>query len=101
MGIFSAPEIKSLLSLAETWSSQLIVDTVPLRTEAGKVAESLREDTFLEKSLSIVILGAVDILESEPMSFFSLSPEDTATALGETFLEIEEVETLLEKYLVM
>jgi len=55
----------------------------------GKVAGSLREDTFLEESLSVVILKVVSILKSE-LIFSSLlsSEEDTATALGEIFLEI-------------
>jgi len=36
------------------------------------------------------------------VSFSSLSPEeDKATASEETFLEVEEAETLLEKHLAM
>jgi len=63
------------------WTSQLIIDAFPLEIEAGKATGSLRESTFLEESLSVVTLGAVGILGSEPMSFPSLSPEEDKTTL--------------------
>ena len=70
------------------------------RIETRKVIESLREDTFLKKSLPIVAL--VIILESEPMPFFSLFlKEDKATALEGIFLEAEEAKTILEEYFAM
>ena len=50
----------------------------------------------------MITLRVVDILGSEPMSFPSLfSEEDKAEVSEEVFLEIEEVEILLEKCLVM
>jgi len=102
LGVFSALETKSLLFLADIWSSQLIVNTISSRTKAEKMAGSLREDTFLEKSLPIVILGTVGILESKPMFSSSLSSsKDTAIALGEIFLEVEEAEILFEECLAM
>ena len=56
----------------------------------------------MEKSLPVVTLGVVGVLESEPMFSFSLSlEEDTAIALGEIFLEAEKTETLLEEYLTI
>jgi len=62
----------------------------------------LREGSLLEESLPVIILGAVGILESEPILFFSLSPEeDEDKASGEGFLEAEEAETLLEECLAM
>jgi len=65
-----------------------------------KVAGSLREGTFLEKSLLIVTLVAVSILEFK--FFFLLSPkENKDKASGKAFLEVEEVETLFKKCLVM
>ena len=88
--VFSVLKTKSLLSSANTWSFQLIVDTIYLGIKAGKVAESFREDTFLKRSLSIVILRAVSILESKLISSFLLSlEEDKAIVLGEIFLEVE------------
>ena len=99
---FSIPETKCILSSTDIWSFQLIVDAVFSRTEVGKAARSLRKDTFLEKSLPVVTLGVVGVLESEPMFSFSLSlEEDTAIALGEIFLEAEKTETLLEEYLTI
>ena len=75
---------------------------MPSRTKAEKAAESLRENAFLKESLSIVTLGKVNILWSEPMFSSLLSPkENTATVSKETFLEIEEVETLLKEHFVM
>jgi len=62
----------------------------------------LREGIFFEKSLPVVILGAVGILKLELISSSSLSPkEDKATASDKTFLKTEEAETLLEKYLAI
>ena len=53
-----------------------------LKIEAEKIAENLREDTFLNESLSIVIFETVYILESELIFFFLLfSKEDKTTAL--------------------
>ena len=70
--------------------------------DAGKAAGSLRENTFLEESLYIVILGIIDILGSKPMFFSLVFPEkDKATVSGKIFLEIKEVETLLEEYLAI
>ena len=61
-----------------------------------------REDNFLEESLSVVTLGTVGILESEPMLSFSLSPEENEDkASGERFLKAEEAETLLKEHLAM
>ena len=61
-----------------------------------------RKLNFLEESLSMITLRAVDILESEPISSFLLSSkEDKAKASGEVFLEVEEVEMLLEEYFAM
>ena len=97
-GIFSASETMLLPSSATTWSSQLIVNAFP----SGKAAGSLREDSFLKESLSIITLGAVGVLESEPTLSSSLSPkEDEDKALGEGFLEAEEAETLLEERFAM
>jgi len=101
-GAFSFLETKSLLSSANTWSLQLIVDAVTSRIEAGKAAGSLREGTFMQESLPVVTLGAVGILGSKLMSFSSLSSEeDKYTASGETFLKAEEAETLIEERLAM
>jgi len=73
--------------------------SVSSRIDTEKVAESLRESTFLEGSLLIVTLGVVDVLGSKLMFSSSISSEnDKATASGETFLYIKEVEILLEKY---
>jgi len=84
-----------LLSLADTWLSQFIVNIVPSIIKIEKVAESLREDTFLEKSLLIITLEAVSILGSKTILSFSLSPKvDKVIALENTFLEIEEAEIL-------
>jgi len=87
-----------LLSLAATWSSQLIVDAFPL----GKAAGRLRGGSFLKESLPVITLGAVGILGSEPTLSSSLSPEDDEDkASGERFLKAEEAETLLEERLAM
>jgi len=52
--------------------------------------------------LSIVILGAIGILESEFISFSSLSSKkNKAKDSGEAFLEIKETEILLEKHFVV
>jgi len=60
----------------------------------------LREGIFFEKSLPVVILGAVEILKLELISSSSLSPkEDKATASDKTFLKTKEAETLFEKHL--
>ena len=102
MSTFSAREPKSLLFLGDTWLSQLIVEAVFLRIKAGKVAESLRENTFLKESLPIVILRIVGILGFEPILSFSLSSkEDKAIALEETFLDAKETEILLEEHLAI
>jgi len=91
LSVFSAPETKSLLFLADTQLSQLGVDAVSLRIEAGKVIESLREDTFLEKSLPVVTLVIVGILDSKHIPSSSLFLEEgKAIASGKTFLEIED-----------
>ena len=96
--IFSAPETILLLSSAATWLSQLIADAFP----SGKAAGSLRGGSLLEESLSVITLGTVGVLESEPMLSFSLSPEeDKDRASGEGSLEAEEAEILLEEYLTM
>jgi len=88
----SGPKTKFLPSSADTWSFQLIVDTFPLGIRAGKAAESL----------SVVILGVVGILGSEPTLSFSLSPEeDEDKASGEGFLEVKKAETLLEERLAI
>ena len=50
--------------------------------------------------MSIIILGVVGILRSEPMLFSSLSPEeneDKASKKG--FLKAKEAKTLLKEYL--
>ena len=79
-----------------------MVDAFPSEIEAGKAAGSFREGSLLKESLPVVTFGAVDILESEPMLFSSLSPEeDEDKASGEGFLEIEKAETLLEERLAM
>jgi len=101
-GCIFYPKTKYLVFLTYAWLFQLIVDAGSSRIEIRKVAGSLREDTFLEKSLSVVILGTVGILGSEPMYFFSFSPEiNKSTSLGETFLEAQEAKTLLEEYLTI
>jgi len=80
-----------LLFLADIQLPQCRVDAVSSRTEAGKVTGSLRKNTFLEKSLSVVTLVIVGILDSKPMPSSSLSlEEDKATASGKTFLEAED-----------
>jgi len=62
----------------------------------------LREGSFLKESLSVITLGVVGVLGSEPTLSSSLSPEeDEDKASGEGFLEAEEAETLLEECLVM
>ena len=97
-GTFLAPETKLLPSSAATWLFQLIVDVF----SSGKVAGSLREGSLLEKSLPVITLGAVGILESEPTLFSSLSPEkDEDKASEEGFLETEEAEILLEERLAI
>jgi len=79
-----------------------MIDTFSSGDEAEKATKSLKESTFLEKSLSIVILGAIGILGSEFISFSSLSSkENKAKDSREAFLETEETETLFEKYFVM
>jgi len=50
-----------------------MIDTFPLGDKAEKATKRLKESTFLEKSLSIVILGAIGTLGSEFISFSSLS----------------------------
>jgi len=88
-------ETKSLLFLADTWLSQFIVNIIPSIIKIEKVAESLREDTFLEKSLLIITLEAVSILGFKTILSFLLSPKvDKVIALENTFLEIEEAEIL-------
>jgi len=73
---------------------QLIVDVF----SSGKTAGSLRGGSFLEESLPITTLGAVDVLGLEPKLSFSLSSEEEENRTsGEGFLEAEEVETLLEE----
>ena len=97
-GAVSGPETKLLLSSAATWSSQLIIGAFP----SGKAAGSLRGGSFLKESLSVITLGAVGVLGSEPTLSSSLSPEeDEDKASGEGFLEAEEAETLLEERLAM
>jgi len=77
---------------------QLIVDAF----SSGKAAGSLRGGSLLKESLSVITLGAVDVLESEPMLSSSLSPEeDKDRASGEGSLEAEEAETLLEEHLAI
>jgi len=98
----SSPKTKSLPSSADTWSSQLIVDAFPLGIRAGQAAGSFREGSLLKESLSVVTLGAVDVLGSEPTLSSSLSPEENEDkASGEGFLEAEEAKTLLEERLAM
>ena len=97
-GVFLAPETMLLPSSAATWLFQLIIDAF----SSGKAAGSLRGGSLLKESLSVITLGAVDVLKSEPMLSSSLSPEeDEDKASGEGFLETEEVETLLEEHLAM
>jgi len=92
----------SLLFSANIWLIQLIIDAFSLGIEVGKVTGSLIESTFLKKSLSIVIFGAVGILGFGPISFSLLSSEkDKAKILKEIFLKIKEVETLLGKCFTM
>ena len=56
----------------------------------------------MKESLPIVTLRAVGILGSIPMSSSLLSPKgDKVKALEKTFLEAEEVETLLEECLAI
>jgi len=77
--------------------SQLIVDTFPSKKAAG----SFRGGSYLEESL-LVIFRIVGVLRSEYILSSSLSPEeDKNKALGKEFLEIENVEILLEKFLAM
>ena len=45
-----------------------MIDTFPLGDKAEKAIKRLKESTFLEKSLSIVILGAIGTLGSEFIS---------------------------------
>jgi len=101
-GAVSGPKTKSLPSLADTWSSQLIVDAFSSEIRVGKAVGSFREGSLLEESLSIVTLRAVGVLGSEPTLFSSLSPkEDEDKVSGEGFLEAEEAETLLEERLAI
>ena len=97
-GIFLVLETLLLPSSAATWLSQLIVDAFP----SGKAAGSLRGGRFLKESLSVIILGIVDILGSELILSSSLSSEeDEDKASGEGFLKAKEAETLLEERLAM
>ena len=64
------------------------------------MAGSLRRGTLLE-SLPVTTLGVVSVLRLEPILFLLLSEEGKGKALGEEFLEIEEVETLLKECLAM
>ena len=62
------------------------------------MVENLREGNILEEYLLVIIFGAVGVLESEPMLFFSLSSEDKEDrTLGEGFLKAEEGEILLKR----
>ena len=68
---------------------------------SGKAVGSLRRGTLL-KSLPIITLGVVGILESEPMLSSSLScKEEKDRTSEEGFLEAEEAKTLLEKCLAI
>ena len=91
MRAFSSLEIKSLLSLVDTWLLQLIIDAVSLKIEVEKAAKSLRESTFLEESLPVIFLGVISIFGSKLMfsSLLSLK-EDKATVLKETFLRSKD-----------
>ena len=72
------PETKFLLLSADTWSFWII------------------------ESLFVVTLRIVNVLEFKPIFFSSLSlGENKAKALRETFLEVEETETLFKKCLVI
>ena len=84
-----------------TWSFQLIIDAFSSGIEVGKVTESLREGTFLKKSLPMVTLRAVGSLGSKPMFFSLFLEEDKAKVSEEAFLKIKEAEILLEKCLAM
>ena len=56
----------------------------------------------MKESLSVITLGVVSILGSEPILSSSLSSEeDEDKASGEEFLEAEEAEILLEEHLAM
>ena len=77
----------------------IILDAFTLEIEAKRVVGNLREGTFLEKSLLVIIFEAVGILRSKLM-FFS-SEKDIAKVSGETFLKIEKIKILFEKYLTM
>jgi len=79
-----------------------MVDAFSSEIRVGKVAGSFRKDNLLEESLLVVTLGAVGILESEPILSSSLSPEkDEDRASGEGFFEAEKAETLLEECFTM
>ena len=79
-----------------------MVDAFPSGIRVGKAAGSFREGNLLKKSLSVVTLGVVGVLGSEPMLSSSLSPEeDEDRASGEEFLEAEEAETLLKEHLAI
>lgn len=65
------------------------------------MTESLREGTFLKKSLPMVTLRAVGGLGSKPMFFSLFLEEDKAKVSEEAFLKIKEAEILLEKCLAM
>jgi len=68
---------------------------------SGKAVGSLRGGTLL-KSLPVITLGVVGVLESEPMLSSSLSSEEEKDRTSEEgFLEAEEAKTLLEKYLAI
>ena len=56
----------------------------------------------MEESLPVIILGAIDILESESTLSFLLFPkEDKDKASEKGFFEAEETETLLEECFAM
>ena len=100
--VVSSPKTKSLSSLADTWSSQLMVDAFLSGIRVGKAARSFREGNLLKESLPVVTLGVVGILGLEPTLSSSLSPEeDEDKASGEGFLETDEAETLLKECLAM
>ena len=69
---------------------------------SAKVAENFRRDSLLEENLPIITLEAVGILRSKSILSPLLSPKkDEDKALGEEFLETEEVETLSEECLAI
>ena len=79
-----------------------MVDAFPSGIGVGKAVKSFREGSLLKESLPVITLGAVGVLELEPMLSSSLSSEeDEDKASGEEFLEAEEAETLLEEHLAI